>query len=208
MNYGTLTGPKSEKGSIRSWINYDPLDVEGVLLDAQAYLFSRMRVREMVASATVALTVGSETAPLPTGFLDPITFRVPAIGQELDSLDPRELEGGRYYDDTGTLETTTPMAYSVYDELIQLNAKSDATYAARALFYQRPAYLSRTTPTNFLCTRYPNLLRVACLMHGADQMQDDTEYARWQKRTDDLIGAVSLENDLMARGRDYSVSVR
>jgi hypothetical protein len=101
-----------------------------------------------------------------------------------------------------------PVAYSVYDELIQLNAKSDAAYSARALFYKRPDYLARTNQSNFLCTRYPNLLRVACLMHGADQMQDDTEYARWQKRTDELIGAISIETELMARGRDYAVSVR
>lgn len=208
MNYGTLTGPKSEKGSIRSWINYDPLDVEGVLLDAQAYIYGRMRVREMIASATVTLTAGSETAPLPDGFLDPLTLHVPAIGVELASQDPRELEAARFYNAAGTLETGTPLDYSVFDELIQLQAKSDATYAARALFYKRPALLSRTNPTNFLCTRYPNLLRVACLMHGADQLQDDTEYTRWQKRTDDLIGGVSIENDLMARGRDYSVSVR
>src|SRR5215217_9245707 len=117
MHYGTLTGPKSEKGSIRSWINYDPLDVEGVLLDSQAYIYGRMRVREMVSSASIALTAGSETAPLPDGFLDPILVNVPALSQTLDSLDPRELEDSRTYDSTGTLETSVPMAYSVFDEL-------------------------------------------------------------------------------------------
>jgi hypothetical protein len=208
MNYGTLTGPKSTTGSIRSWINYDPLDVEGVLMDAQAYIYGRMRVREMVSSAAVAITAGSETAPLPTGFLDPISLLIPALNIPLANTDPRELEAMRWYDDAGVLQTQTPFNFSVYDELFQFEAKADATYAGRALFYKRPDYLGRLNQSNFLCTRYPNLLRVAALMHGADQMQDDAEYARWKQRTDDLIASVSVETDLMARGRDYAVSVR
>jgi hypothetical protein len=208
MNYGTLTGPKSEKGSIRSWINYDPLDVEGILFDAQAYLYGRMRVREMIASATVAITLGDETAPLPDGFLDPIAVSIPALSSELAPLDPAALERARFYDGDGLLQSGEPMAYSVFDELLQFQVKPDAAYTGRALFYRRLPYLSRQNQSNFLCTRYPNLIRVAALMHGADQMQDDTEYTRWKARTDELIGSVSVETDLMGRGRDYPVSVR
>jgi hypothetical protein len=208
FDYGTLTGPKSALGSIRSWINYDPLDVEGVLLDAQAYIYGAIRTREMIASAAVAITAGSETAPLPAGYLDPISFRIPSEMAVLSPRDPRDLEERRYYDANGVLDTQLPSAYSVFDELFQFDAKADADYVARAQFYKSPTALSRTNPSNFLCTRYPNLLRAAVLMHGADQMQDDAEYTRWKARTDELIGRVSVETDLMARGRDYDVSVR
>ena len=207
MQYGTLVGPKSEKGSIRSWVNYEPLDIEGVLLDSQAYLYGRLRVREMIASAPVALTQGDETAPLPDGFLDPLSFKLPN-GLDILTKDPRELEDLRIYAEDGTLETDMPMAYSVFNELIQLQAKADAAYAARLLFYKRPALLGRTNQTNFLTNRYPNLLRACCLMHAADMMQDDAEYARWMQRTESLLASVGVEGDLMARGRDYSASVR
>jgi hypothetical protein len=204
MNYGSLIGPKSDKGSIRSWINYDPLDVEGVLLDAQAYIYTALRCREMKSSATVTLTQGDATAPLPTSFLDPIAF-ILSDGSRLAPLDERELIENRMLLAASTVQ---PAAYSVFDELIQFDALPDAGYSGTMLYYKRPALLARTNPTNFLTTRYPNLLRVACLMHGADQMQDDTEYARWKDRCDSVIAMVSVENDMGARGRDYSTSVR
>jgi hypothetical protein len=201
MNYGTLTGPKSVKGSVRSWVNYDPIDVEGVVLDAQAYIYGRVRVREMKASVPITFTQGSKTAPLPTDFLDPIKL-VDADGIAVAPIDEAELLGRR------STSAMPPTEYSIFDELLQLTAPADATTAGTLLYFKRPANLSASNSSNFLTTRYSNLLRVACLMHAADQIQDDTEYARWKARADEIISAMSVETDLVARGRDYTASVR
>jgi hypothetical protein len=202
MDYGTLVGPKSKPGSIRAWVNYDPIDTEGVLLDAQAYIYGAYRGREMIASAPVTIAKDSLTAALPERYLDPLTF-LHADGLKIEPKHEAQLLEMRAED-----APSQPFAWTVFDELIQFECPADQAYAAKLLFYRRPHYLGAQNPTNFLTTRYPNILRVACLMHAADQIQDDAEYARWKARTDELIVRAAIENEFGARGRDYEASAR
>lgn len=205
IDYGTLTGAKGQAGSIRAWINYELIDAEGVLLDAQAYIYGRLRTREMRSVAALTIPTGQASLALPDGFLDPIRF-VYASGEEIEPVDEGELLVSRPKNDDGSFVTGMPLAYSIWDEALQFDLQADANYAAQLLFFKRPAWLSRLTPTNFLTSRYPNLLRVACLMHGADAMQDDGLAARWKQRTDELLAAAAIENDFALRGRIYSTS--
>lgn len=201
FDYGTLTGPKSTQGSIRSWVNYELIDVEGALLDAQAYIYGALRTREMRSVAPVVLPAGAQDAPLPPGFLEPLKMTDPE-GMTVDSKDEAELLRLR------TDEAYVPSYYGIWDERFQFDTKAPEDLALQLLHYRRLPYLGRQNQTNFLTTRYPNLLRVACLMHAADGIQDDAEYARWKQRTDELIAKANVEADLAARGRDYTVEVR
>lgn len=74
MNYLDLIGPKSKPGSIHNFVNYKKVPVEVVLEEAQALIFSRLRVREMRASALITLTQEAFTAALPSGFLEPLAM--------------------------------------------------------------------------------------------------------------------------------------
>jgi hypothetical protein len=207
FDYGTLTGTKSAVGSIRSWVNYELIDVEGALLDAQAYIYGALRVREMRSLATVAIEAGAFSAPLPPGFLEAIKFQLPN-GDEIQPKDEADLLELQMRDDDGELEESEPSAYAIWDEAFQFDAKSPFAYPARLLHHRRLPYLGRQNQTNFLTTRYPGLLRVACLMHAADGIQDDEQYARWKSRTDELIARANVEADLAMRGRDFTPSVR
>lgn len=200
FDYGTLTGAKSTPGSIRSWVNYELVDVEGALLDAQSYIYGALRAREMRASATVTISSAAVTAALPTGFLDPILFQHNDTGERIDPLTSEMLLSIRARDGSGNVFSGKPGAYSIWDELLQFDAKADATYSATLLFYQRPIYLGASNATNFLTTRYPSVLRAACLMAAADMMDDTEEYARFAQRADQLIARANVENDLVHRG--------
>jgi hypothetical protein len=201
FEYGTLTGPKSTLGSIRSWVNYELVDVEGVLLDAQAYIYGALRTREMRATAAFSLALNDQTEPLPTGFLEPIKL-IYSTGETIEPKEESELIVNR-----GEIQSGQPFEYAIYDELFQFEVKADAAYTGTILYWKRSTYLGAQNRTNFLTTRYPNLLRVACLMHAAD-MVADSEYERWKKRTDELIGRANVEADLARKGADYTVSVR
>jgi hypothetical protein len=201
MEYGTLVGAKGERGSLRSWINYSLIDAEGCLLDAQSYIYGSLRTREMRAGANVAIADNASTAPLPSRFLDPIDFTYLDTGETIDLLDERTVQRARVYSDS-VLQEGRPEIYGVWNELIQLDCASDAAYTAHMLFYQRPEYLGSAAgkSTNFLTTRYPSLLRSACLMFAADHRSNSEEYSRWQQRTDALIQRANVEADLARRG--------
>jgi hypothetical protein len=202
FDYGTLTGPKSTQGSIRSWINYELIDVEGALLDAQAYIYGSLRTREMRSVASVALAEGAKTAPLPPGFLEPIKMTF-ADGQPLTPMDEAELMVLQ-----GNTDPYAPTYFGIWDEALQFDTASPEDVSLRLLFNRRLPYLGRQNQTNFLTTRYPNLIRSACLMFAADAIQDDAQYARWKQRTDEQISRANVEADLSMRGRDPSASVR
>lgn len=75
MNFLELVGPKSGPGSLLNWVNYKKVPAEVVLEEAQALIYSRLRVREMRASAVITLPVQAFSVALPTGFLEAIAMR-------------------------------------------------------------------------------------------------------------------------------------
>lgn len=75
MDYDTLVAPKSTPGSIANYANYGLAPATEVLLDAQMLIYQRLRVREMrMGPLPLPLSTGAVTAPLPPGFLDPISI--------------------------------------------------------------------------------------------------------------------------------------
>ena len=72
MTYTGLIGAKTSSASLKHWANYALLPTEELILDAEAQIYSLMRVREMRAEATLSIALNDSTEALPTGFLDPI----------------------------------------------------------------------------------------------------------------------------------------
>lgn len=75
VDFLKLTGSKTEPYSIHNFVNYKKVPVEVVLEEAQALIYSLLRVREMRASAVITLAQEAFTAGLPTGFLEPLAMR-------------------------------------------------------------------------------------------------------------------------------------
>lgn len=208
VTYAILTGDKTVAGSISSYVAYDNIDRDSILEDAQALIFETLRAREMRSVATLAMGVGEYTKALPTGFLNPIGGKIRDTKSRyyqhttIDRLLTR-----RIFDENGVIVSTSiPLFWAVADELIQFE---QAFNEARSLFfayYKSPALLSSGNQTNFLTTRYPNILRKACRVEAFGQM----EY--WESRAQELdllaklIQRANIEADMSLDGADFDAS--
>jgi hypothetical protein len=208
MDYGTLIGPKETAGSIRSWINYGLIDAEGVLLDAQSYIYGLLRVREMQAEATLTIAADATYVALPARFLDPLLAVYHDGYGEIVQKSPQAVQRNRVWteDGDGTLEADRPLEYAIWDERMNFAVKSDDDYTASMLFYRRPEYLGpgAAKSTNFLTTRYPALLRRACIMFASDYRDDNERYSRAKQQLDQMIVTANIENEFVRRGSTLS----
>lgn len=96
----------------------------------------------------------------------------------------------------------SPVAWSIWDELLQFDQAFDTATQFRLLCFKSPRPLSTQNPTNFLTARYPLLLRKACQAAAADFMEETEEYNKAVSALGQLIQATNAESDLMYRGAD------
>lgn len=203
MRYSLLVAPKSEKASIRYWINHSEIDAEGVLRDAQAYIYGAMRTREMRARSLFNLTIGQEQDDLPARFLDPIHFLYRDGAGDIQLTDTGSLERLRAYETAGTVPPGRPQAYSLDGTLMRYDFKPTTAWPVLFQFYQRPVWLGPGVETNWVTERYPNVLRAACLMGANDIRQETVESKKWKAATDELIARANIENDYELRGARF-----
>lgn len=203
MNYTTLTAAKTTAGSIKRHVNYSAIDADVVLEEAQALVYSLLRVREMRSSATLAMSAGDSSKALPTGYLDPIGRLRDTDNARYRHVTPDRLEELRVYDSAGDLESGQPGYWSVYDELVQFDFAFDEARTLRMLYYKSPSLLSGSNETNFLTSRYPHLLRAATSVRAHAFMKNWSSYSTELELLTSLIGTVNGMDDLSYRGADY-----
>lgn len=176
-SYSVLTASKGTIGSILYWINHSAADPTQILAEAQQYIYQKLRAREMAVSTTITAAANDLNIPLPDGFQDPIYLRIDGMAGDGGTYDDRgdgleyaaEHLLGRIYNPDGTIDTGTPVRWTIFDEAIQFDVPIDASilpYTGRLVYYGTPAPLSVSNETNFLTDRYPTLLRRACLVFG------------------------------------------
>lgn len=200
MNFTTLTGEKSVSGSIKSWLNYGKIDSEGVLLESEAMIYSSLRVREMRSSETLTVKVGASGVDLPDGFLDPLSLRDITNDTDLEPYAEELLEQTRTWTD-GVLDSGDPAFFAIFDEQFQFDCRTTTQWRARALFYKQPVSLSVENDTNFLTTRYPHILRMACLATGARFADDQARYEREQRLLEAKIDEINALDEQSRRGQ-------
>jgi hypothetical protein len=195
MSYTTLVAAKSEPGSIRSWMNYAKIDVEGVLEDAQAMIYNRLRVRDMKASDVLPVAVGAGSANLPDDFIEAILVRDITNNFDLDERDEKLLEGLRSYTN-GVLDIGDPAYFADYDDALNFDCKTTTAWKMKLIYYQTPAPLSSSNPKNFLTRKYPQLLRMACLAVAARHNHDAEIFATEQKLLFIEIDELKVNNEM------------
>lgn len=204
MTFTTLVGLKTVSGSIKSWLNYGKVDSEGVLLEAETMIYQRLRVREMRASDTLTVGVGKASVDLPDGFLDPLKLRDITNDCKIRLKSEGKLEDLRTWT-AGVLDSGDPAYYAIYDEQYQFDCRTTTAWRARALFYKQPDPLSTSNETSFLTTRYPHILRMACLATGARFANDDEVYAREQRLLEGKIDDLNAADEQSRRGQETEV---
>lgn len=200
MDYVKLVGAKTLDGSIKGWVNYEKISATSALAEAESYIYGAMRATEMKASECLRLPAGAAAVHLPSDFLDPLSLTVTSeSGCEVRQRTEREIARMRVYDGC-QISTGIPGWYAIYDRCLNFECATETAATLDLIYYRRPRPLSEGNPTNFLTTRYPGILRAACLMAAFDQMSDDAAYNRTKGRLDELLARSAVEQDFALRG--------
>lgn len=204
FTYTILTGAKSVEGSIKFWANHSSVPADQVLTEAQAFIYSRLRVREMIATATVTAAIGASTFTLPTRFLEPIRLLPDGWGESLPFV--HENLHQRFREEDGDLYQGDPTEWTIADEVGVFDSQLVTAFSGRMSFYQRPADLaSSSNETNFLTTRYPTLVRYACTAFAYDHRKRRADATEMRLLAMNEIEEANRESD---RGRRGQVRMR
>src|SRR3984893_10670747 len=122
MTYTSLVGDKNTAGSIARWVNYSKLDADQILQEAQALLYSMLRVREMRAHFNFNMAQGGDRIALPTGFLDPIgRISFLGTGAKAEQRYPNFIQRRRVYTESSGALSTNPFTTASGSTLVTVN---------------------------------------------------------------------------------------
>lgn len=211
--YNKLVADKRTPGSIANWGNRKDLPVTDILHEAEAKIYSKLRVFEMVTRAPITLTSGNETATAESDFLQGLTIKWNADGRPIDLKDPVGFEESCFRDENGKLPDGMPSFYSAIPNdngggTYYFETEADEDYSGFQWYYRRPAPLSPTNQTNFLTNRYPTLLRRACMMFAYEHQQDFDRAARTEASVNQMLFDANVEADIALNGAIHDSQVR
>lgn len=198
-NWTTLTAAKTTLGSIANWVNRSDLPTTNILIEAEAKIYERMRVREMQSVSTLTIAADANSASLPSDFLDPIEWRPYGWGEPILFVNEGSLEA--YRDSEGALSEGTPTRWSILGETAYVDVSCSTAFSGKLMYYKRPTALSGSNETNFLTIRYPSLLRVACLALAYEHMKDMGNANTYMQMLEMKIAEANATNDLYRRSQ-------
>lgn len=208
MNYSSLTADKTTSGSIRRWVNHAEVDAEAILTEAQALIYSTLRIREMRSEfSALAMAVGDSSKALPSGFLDPIGLWDITNNIRLRLRLESDLQSRRQYD-SGTLLSGTPYNFAIFGEALQFEYRYDVIASLKLIGFKTPAALAdETNETNFLTDRYPHLLRTACMAQAYSFRNEDERQQIELTKLAVYIQKANAESDDAYRGLEVENGV-
>ena len=199
IDYATLTAAKTTLGSIANWVNRSDLPTDNILIEAEAAIYERLRVREMMELGTLTFSISTNTTSLPSGFLDPIEYRPHGWTDVLSFVFEQSLDAHR--DNDGVLYEGTPTRWSIIGETAYVDVSCDEEFSGRLMYYKRPAALSVSNTTNFLTIRYPTLLRNACMAKAFEHMKDMQNAGTYMQMAEAKIAEANATNELYRRSQ-------
>lgn len=201
INWTTLTGLKTVSGSIPNFVNRSDLPVTNILLEAEAFIYQRLRVREMVTDATFTFDDNTSSEALPAAFLDPIQYVPWEWGSPLPFVSPEGFFPPR--DTDGAIEDGTPSCWTIIGVTAYIDATIDDSdnYSGRLMYYAQPEALSASNETNFLTSRYPTLLRQACMYKAYEFMKDGQRAQEYMQQAEIALAEAMRTNEMWRRGQ-------
>ena len=206
MNYTTLVAAHTTVGSIQYHVNYSRIDSAGILEEAQAWIYAKLRVRQMISTSSVTISSGATTAAFPTGYLDPLHFGIPGVMNTIRHWDVERFRTSLGWDESAVLPEGIPTVWTDHDTLIQLNTRADQAYTAKMVHYKTPTALSGSNLTNWLTDKYPTLVRRACLMFAYEARKELEMMNAEEARALQQIQEINVESDLALRGMEMDMN--
>lgn len=155
------------------------------------------------------MPIGTDQIPVPTDMLEPDVFMLTGIIQQwLTMKTQEEVIANWQFDNNGNRVQQQPMIYYFNQSYIQLDSPTDQAYQYILTYYQQPAPLSADNPTNFLTSRYPRLLRAACMMGAAEWTKEAGQgsYDRtyWMQIAQESLDKAQSDSDRAQRATSTS----
>jgi hypothetical protein len=200
MNYTTLTGTKDTEGSIKYFVRHSEVPSSYILERAQDAIYQLLRVREMLKRSEGTILENDTTLAMPTDMLDPIAFgRRGEYQGRITILDQEHFESrvGENPNDSNNVYPGTP-CFATYDQsYFYFDAKADRDYPYRLWYMQKPALLAVTSnETNFMTTRYGNILEAMCKHYAYEHRNDDNKAASELEKATAYIAKANEEYDM------------
>lgn len=202
MNYSTLVGNRDTEGSIKNIIKWDAAPSEAILEDAQNWVFSQLRVREMRTYREISLAQGEGSSPLPEGHLETLVMVRPHGGDFIDPMtDADFMVGGRILtgEDATTLQPSIPSRYAIFDEAYHFNCLAQEAMVIPTVYFA-PKKISKEVPSTFMCTRYSHIMRHACWAFAALHYDDKEVYETQATLAGGWIEKANVESDFGRAG--------
>lgn len=197
MNYTTLVADKSTEGSIKYFVRHSEVPSDYILERAQDAIYQILRVREMVKRTEGTITAATSEITLPTDLLEIMSLsRTGTNSGRLIMLDQEHFESRLGVDGAGDLFTGTPSLCTYDQTKIYLDCIADDDYPYRLWYVQKPALLSGSNETNFLTTRYGNLLEAMCKHYAYEHRENDGKAAAELEKAMAYITKANEEYDM------------
>jgi hypothetical protein len=203
MDYTSLVADKSTSGSIKNWVNNSRVPADVILVEAEAWIYRRLRVREMLTRWTGTMTVGQESLTLPADYLQARTLWITGVERaQLKRALVEEVEARRAYDQNGALIRGKPHRFYADASTLQFEVAPDQAYPFRSVYYRQLPALGPSNTTNVLTAKFPTLLRFACMAMANSFMKDDGEKTYWEAKAAAELGEIKVESDLEMQNLD------
>lgn len=208
-DYTTLAGERSVTGSIKNWVNNSLIPSDNILIEAQAEIYNRLRVREMLTRVEGTLQADDSSIAVPDGYRALYSFRFTGIKKAiLTKKQLYELEEMITFNADSTRSTGKPQFYAAAGNEIEFETVADEAYPYLFRYYQAlPLLAEATNETNFLTDRYPYLLRYACMYRGFQFLRNPSEEGKYFKVMEDAISKANQESDYEMLGADLVMQV-
>lgn len=210
--YTNLVASKTTEGSIKQWVNNSYVPSTTILTEAEAWIYQRLRVRQMLTSTTGTATASSTAITLPDRYRQAVNLMFTPNGVVAQSYPQKktlqELLQNYTYDGTGVRSAGRPLMYAADASELKFEKMTDQAYPYQFDYYQAmPALTGTATETNFLTQDYPKLLRSTCMALAYEFLKNNAEKVYWLGIAQAEINQANIESDLELSGADLEVSI-
>lgn len=153
----------------------------------------------MTQDADFTFAINTSSTALASDFLDPIQFHPWTWEDELTYVNEGEFKPAR--DENGALYEGEPCKWTIIGTTAYVDVTCDAAFPGVLLYYGLPTALSASNETNFLTTRYPSLLRYACMAKAYEHLKDSNRAKEYMQLTLAALGSAMATNDLYRRAQ-------
>lgn len=180
-----ITDYASLKTEVANYLHRSDLsddDLSGFVQFGEARLNRKLRLLQQENTNPITLTIATDTAALPSGWLQTIDLLYQDDKRQLTPQSVKALNSQRTYDTT----TGRPYLYAVTNERsLKFEINADQTYTLDMVFFKK--WDIATDDTNWLLENAPDAYLYASLLEAKAFVKNDNDLSKWSQGLDVAI---------------------